>query len=119
MAAGVTVTCGIARGVDTAYPPENRKFMGQTSREGAMVTEYPLDTKREQDVFLLATASSACTHSTPSLLLRWRATNKRKHTDLLRMENVISAGSLSGVQIGFVSKRLAKLRAGKYLVPDK
>jgi predicted Rossmann fold nucleotide-binding protein DprA/Smf involved in DNA uptake len=43
MAAGGSVPSGIAHGIDTTYPPENRKFMVKIGHNSALATVYPYD----------------------------------------------------------------------------
>ena len=41
----------VANGLDTTYPPENRKLAEEIAERGAVVTDYPLGTKPRADFF--------------------------------------------------------------------
>uniref|UniRef100_UPI0004705EE7 DNA-processing protein DprA n=1 Tax=Paenibacillus forsythiae TaxID=365616 RepID=UPI0004705EE7 len=48
--AGGTVAV-MATGMDKVYPPENRELLEQISRQGLVVTEYPIGTKSHPGLF--------------------------------------------------------------------
>lgn len=41
----------VANGLDTTYPPENRRLADEIAERGAVVTDYPLGTKPRADFF--------------------------------------------------------------------